>query len=164
MAEKTGNFIHPNYLWDENLHVPFLIYAKGITDTAPQTVTNPTTVMDVAPTVAKLAGIEPSETWIGNNMFDGITKPVFIYTRAMNLHSGILDGNRKFFFNHVTGKNYYFDLGNDPLEEHNLIDTFDKKQLRNLIKFINYKNFEINRKTAHWKILSEADQASNPKR
>lgn len=143
-GRKVGNFIHPNYLWDENLHVPFLIYVKGITDVAPKTVTNPTTVMDVAPTVAKLAGIEPSETWIGNNMFDGITKPVFIYTRAMNLHSGILDGNRKFFFNHVTGRNYCFDLGNDPLEEHNLADTLDEERLNNLIKFINYKNFEIN--------------------
>ena len=78
-------------------------------------------------------------------MFDGITNPVFIYTRAMNLHSGILDGNHKFFFNHVTGENYYFDLRNDPLEEHNLADTLDKERLENLIKFINYKNFEINR-------------------
>ena len=129
------------------MHIPFLIYAKGITDNAPQTVTNPTTVMDVAPTIAKLAGIEPDSSWIGNNMFDGITKPVFIYTRAMNLHSGILDGNRKFFFNHVTGKNYYFDLRNDPLEEHNLVDTLDEERLHNLIKFTNYKNFEINRKT-----------------
>ncbi len=150
-GRKVGNFIHPNYLWDENLHVPFLIYAKGITDAQPQTITNPTTVLDVAPTLAKLAGIEPEKSWIGNNMFDGITKPVFIYTRAMNLHSGILDGNRKFFFNHVTGKNYYFDLRNDPLEEHNLVDTLDKERLENLIKFINYKNFEINRavKTSH---------------
>jgi phosphoglycerol transferase MdoB-like AlkP superfamily enzyme len=145
-GRKVGNFIHPNYLWDENLHIPFLIYAKGITDNAPQTVTNPTTVMDVAPTIAKLAGIEPDSSWIGNNMFDGITKPVFIYTRAMNLHSGILDGNCKFFFNHVTGKNYYFDLRNDPLEEQNLADTLDEERLESLIKFINYENFEINRK------------------
>lgn len=144
-GRKVGNFIHPNYLWDENLHVPFLIYAKGITDNSPQTVTNPTTVMDVSPTLAVLAGIEPDSSWIGNNMFEGRTKPVFIYTRAMNLHSGILDGNRKFFFNHVTGKNYYFDLRNDPLEEHNLADTLDKERLENLIKFINYKNSEINR-------------------
>jgi len=144
-GRKVGNFIHPNYLWDENLHVPFLIYAKGITDAAPQTITNPTTVLDVAPTLAALTGIEPEKSWVGNNMFEGKTSPVFIYTRAMNLHSGILDGNRKFFFNHVTGKNYYFDLKNDPLEEHNLADTLDKEHLENLIKFINYKNFEINR-------------------
>ncbi len=144
-GRKVGNFIHPNYLWDENIHVPFLIYAKGITDNSPKTVTNPTTVMDVTPTLAALAGIEPAESWIGNNMFEGRTNPVFIYTRAMNLHSGILDGNHKFFFNHVTGKNYYFDLRNDPLEEHNLADTLDKERLENLIKFINYKNFEINK-------------------
>lgn len=48
-------------------------------------------------------------------------------------------------FNHVTGKNYYFDLKNDPLEEHNLVDTLDEERLKNLIKFINYNNFEINR-------------------
>ena len=144
-GRKVGNYIHPNYLYDENIHIPFLIYAKGITDVEPQTVTNPTTVMDVAPTLAALAGIEPEKSWIGNNMFDGITKPVFIYTRAMNLHSGILDGNRKFFFNHVTGKNYYFNLKNDPLENNNLADTLDKNKLENLIKFINYENFRINR-------------------
>ena len=144
-GRKVGNFIHPNYLWDENLHVPFLIYAKGITDRAPQTITNPTTVLDVAPTLAALTGIEPDSSWIGNNMFDGKTKPVFIYTRAMNLHSGILDGNRKFFFNHITGKNYYFNLKNDPLENNNLADTLDKNKLEKLIKFINYENFRINR-------------------
>jgi len=144
-GRKVGNFIHPNYLWDENLHVPFLIYAKGITDAAPQTITNPTTVLDVSPTLAALAGIEPAESWIGNNMFEGKTKPVFIYTRAMNLHSGILDGNRKFFFNHITGKNYYFDLKTDPLENNNLAGTLDEKRLESLIKFINYKNYEINR-------------------
>ena len=144
-GRKVGNFIHPNYLWDENLHVPFLIYAKGITDAEPQTITNPTTVLDVAPTMAALAGIEPEKSWTGNNMFEGKTSPVFIYTRAMNLHSGILDGNRKFFFNHVTGKNYYFNLKTDPSENNNLADALDKKRLENLIKFINYKNFEINR-------------------
>ena len=144
-GRKTGNFIHPNYLFDENIHIPFLIYAKGITDNSPKTVTNPTTVMDVSPTIAALAGIEPAESWIGNNMFEGKTNPVFIYTRAMNLHSGILDGNRKFFFNHITGRNYYFDLKNDSLEEHNLADTLDKERLENLVKFINYKNFEINK-------------------
>ena len=150
-GRKVGNFIHPNYLWDENLHVPFLIYAKGITDAAPQTITNPTTVLDVAPTLAALTGIEPEKSWIGNNMFDGITKPVFIYTRAMNLHSGILDGNRKFFFNHVTGENYYFDLKNDPLENNNLADTLDTDRLKQLRKYIEYKNFELNRnvKTSH---------------
>lgn len=145
-GRKVGNFIHPNYLWDENLHVPFLIYAKGITDVQPQTITNPTTVLDVAPTMAALAGIEPEKSWTGNNMFEGKTSPVFIYTRAMNLHSGILDGNRKFFFNHITGKNYYFDLKNDSLENSNLAGTLDKNRLKNLIKFTNYKNFELNLK------------------
>lgn len=143
-GRKVGNFIHPNYLWDENLHVPFLIYIKGITDKSPETITNPTTVLDVAPTMAALAGIEPESSWNGSNMFDGTAKPVFIYTRAMNLHSGILDGNRKFFFNHVTGKNYYFDLKADPMEENNLADTLDDNRLKQLRNYIEYKNYELN--------------------
>ena len=143
-GRKTGNLIHGNYIYDENIKVPFLIYAKGITDAEPKTVTNPTTVLDVAPTIAALVAIEPEKSWIGNNMFEGNTSPVFIYTRAMNLHSGILDGNRKFFFNHVTGKNYYFDLKTDPLENNNLADTLDDNRLKQLRKYIIYKNFEIN--------------------
>lgn len=145
-GRKVGNYIHPNYLWDENLHVPFLIYIKGVTDAAPQTVTNPTTVLDVAPTLAVLAGIEPEKRWTGNNMFEGKSSPVFIYTRAMNLHSGILDGNRKFFFNHVTGRKYCFNLKNDPLEKNNLVDTLDKNRVERLINFINYQNYELNSK------------------
>ena len=145
-GRKVGNFIHPNYLWDENLHVPFLVYVKGVTDINPTKITNPTTVLDVAPTVAALAGIEPESSWNGSNMFDGITKPVFIYTRAMNLHSGILDGNHKFFFNHVTGENYYFDLKNDPLENNDLADTLDDNKLKQLRNYIEYKNSEINEK------------------
>ena len=150
-GRKVGNFIHPNYLWDENLHIPFLLYIKGVTDTAPETVTNPTTVLDVAPTLAALAGIEPEKSWSGNNMFEGKTSPVFIYTRAMNLHSGILDGNRKFFFNHVTGKNYYFDLQKDPLENRNLADTLDANKLKQLRNYIEYKNFELNTKALNSK-------------
>lgn len=145
-GRKVGNFIHPNYLWDENLHIPFLIYIKGVTDNLPEKVINPTTVLDVAPTITKLVGIEPEKSWSGNNMFDGITNPVFIYTRAMNLHSGILDGNHKFFFNHVTGENYYFDLKTDPTESNNLADTLDDNKLKQLRKYIEYKNFELNRK------------------
>ncbi len=143
---KTGNFIHPNYLWDENLHVPFLIYAKGITDVSHEIVTNPTTVLDVAPTLAALAGIEPDSSWIGGNMFDGKVAPVLIYTRAMNLHSGILDGNFKFFFNHLTGEKYCFDLGNDPHENTNMAGTLDKNKVDRLVKFIVYRNFEISKK------------------
>lgn len=150
-GRKVGNFIHPNYLWDENLHVPFLIYIKGITDTTPQTITNPTTVLDVAPTIAALAGIEPDKSWSGSNMFDGTAKPVFIYTRAMNLHSGILDGNRKFFFNHITGENFYFDLKADPLENRNLADTLDANKLKQLRNYIEYKNFELNTKAVNSK-------------
>ena len=150
-GRKVGNFIHPNYLWDENLHVPFMIYAKGVTDAEPKTVTNPTTVLDVAPTIAALVGIEPESSWNGSNMFDGITKPVFIYTRAMNLFSGILDGNRKFFFNHVTGENYYFDLKNDPLENNDLADTLDDNKLKQLRNYIEYKNFELNDKAINGK-------------
>ena len=145
-GRKTGNFIHPNYLWDENLHIPFLIYIKGVTDATPVTVTNPTTVPDVAPTIAALAGIEPESSWNGSNMFDGTAKPVFIYTRAMNLHSGILDGNRKFFFNHITGEKYYFGLKSDPLENNNLADTLDANRLEQLINYIKYENFKLNDK------------------
>ena len=84
-------------------------------------------------------------------MFEGKTSPVFIYTRAMNLHSGILDGNRKFFFNHVTGKNYYFDLQEDPLENRNLADTLDANKLKQLRNYIEYKNFELNTKAVNSK-------------
>lgn len=143
-GRKVGNYIHPNYLWDENIHIPFLIYAKGVTDKTPQKITNPTTVLDVAPTIAKLAGIEPASSWTGLDMFGGKSQPVFIYTRAMNLFSGILDGNRKFFFNHVTGENYYFDLKNDPQESNNLAGTLDDNTLKQLKKFTNYKNCELN--------------------
>jgi len=118
-GRKTGNYIHPNYLYDENLKVPFLIYIKGITDKNPLTISNPVTTLDIAPTIADLTGLEREKSWFGNNLFEGKTKPVFIYTRAMELHSGILDGNYKYFFNHVTGKEYFFDLKNDPMEEKN---------------------------------------------
>lgn len=150
-GRKTGNFIHPNYLWDENMHIPFLVYIKGMTDKSPETVTNPTSVLDVAPTISAMAGIEPENSWNGSIMFDGITKPVFIYTRAMNLFSGILDGNRKFFFNHVTGENYYFNLKNDPLENDNLVDTLDDNKLKQLKNYIEYKNFELNGKAVNGK-------------
>lgn len=132
-GRKIGNYVHPNYLYDENLKVPFLLYIKGITDKTPMTVTNPVTVFDVAPTLADLAGLKREPSWIGNNLFEGKNKPVFIYTRAMELHSGILDGNYKYFFNHVTGQEYFFDLKNDPGEEENNVKRQNTK-LMDLLK------------------------------
>lgn len=124
-GRKTGNYIHPNYLYDENLKVPFLIYIKGITDKSPETFNNPATVFDFAPTISDLSGLKRFNSWIGNNMFERKTKPIFIYTRAMELHSGILDGNYKYFFNHVAGERYFFDLKNDPMEENNLSESLE---------------------------------------
>jgi len=146
LGRKPGNYIHPNFIYDENLHVPFLIYIKGITDKYPKTITNPTTVLDVAPTIANLLGLEKDPSWIGNDMFSGQISPVFIYSRAAELHSGILNGNKKFFFNHVTGQNYFFDLASDPMEENNLAATLTEEDIESIKNYILYENAALNQR------------------
>jgi phosphatidylglycerol:prolipoprotein diacylglycerol transferase len=144
-GRKPGDYVHPNYLFDENLHIPFLIYIKGITDKETNGIYNPTTVLDVAPTIAKLAGVEPFANWKGSFMFDGVVYPAFIYTRASELHNGILYGNNKFFYNLRTDENYLFNLVTDPLENNNLIDNLSEEEIVSLKHYLSYQNYILNK-------------------
>ena len=54
---------HTRALWDEHIHVPLLVSFPGVV--APRVVVTPVSLLDLAPTLAELAGIEPGADWRG---------------------------------------------------------------------------------------------------
>ena len=76
---------HGVHLWEEMIHVPLILYLgpqvrsnlPGLRSTVPDTVSG----IDVAPTLAALAGIPPHPSWQGTNIlapdYSSSNRPVF---------------------------------------------------------------------------------------
>ena len=64
--QHEGNFAHTLFAYDENLHVPFIVVAPGLVSGglhARQLVS----LLDTAPTIASLVGVEPDPAWQGTS-------------------------------------------------------------------------------------------------
>ncbi len=117
--EHPGNYNHPFFLYEENIHVPLMIYYDGV---QPQRVTRVTSHVDILPTVLDLLGkaklINPLH--VGQSMLRG-GAPSLAHVQAywQEEYSGIVDHRYK-FIRKETGEIELFDLSKDPAEQTNL--------------------------------------------
>ncbi|MAB81039.1 MAG: hypothetical protein CMJ89_16960 [Planctomycetes bacterium] len=122
-----GNIGHGGRHWEELTHIPML--ARGM-DLVPQTIDAPATLVDLAPTFSRLAGLEPPTSWMGTSLFE-LERERVVFTfnsgpreRWMAVHSA----DRKVFSTMEMGEiragrsTAVFDLGRDPLELDDLKD------------------------------------------
>ena len=113
--QHEGNFAHSLHAWNENVHVPLLVAMPGVlmqSSHAPQTVT----LLDVAPTIADLAGLEAPRSWQGTTMLDGRPHVArFFADYGAQSELGITDGRYKALVIEGAGTRL-FDLRSDPDE------------------------------------------------
>lgn len=64
---EHGDISHHFRLYNHNIRVPMLFHQPGM---AAQRIEAPTSLLDLAPTIAKLAGIEPPSNWQGSPVHD----------------------------------------------------------------------------------------------
>jgi arylsulfatase A-like enzyme len=140
---EHGYWGHGRHLFDTTLHVPLAIAWPGRLE--PRTIEAPASLLDLAPTLASLLGIEPFAAFQGFDwtpVLDGRSEPAsdrvvrfqahrgavqgrdapsHVRTRGL-LEVGLLAHGRKEILRLGGGKRWEFDLGTDPLELRSLVE------------------------------------------
>ena len=129
-----GQYGHGWSLYEEQLRVPLILYAKGRFEGG-AVVTHPVHSVDVAPTLATLIGASPPSAWSGEllSVEEGAReRPLFtpFFTRRGQLVSTAFRVGDQKFIVYPQDERYadthqdklLFDLKSDPLEQVNLFD------------------------------------------
>jgi len=118
-GQHDGNYGHTFQLYEENIRVPFLIAAPGI---VPQEIRGRQVVslLDTAPTVLDLMGLDAPDNYQGRSMLDGKPRMALFFADYSIAMVGLRDGPRKFIFELGSGRSKLFDLVKDPQEKADL--------------------------------------------
>ena len=121
-GQHRRNYNHPFYVYQENVHVPFIIYNRKLFKKT-RDLERITRHIDLAPTVLDLLGIKGDSRFQGRSVLRA-GPPVMAPFRATwrNDIQGLRDGKWKFIHNRRTGRRELYDLSLDPAEKNNLID------------------------------------------
>ena len=128
---EHGRLFHTAAVHEEQLRVPLGVAGPGI---EAGIVDYPASLVDLAPTLAAMAGLAPEEHWMGTSLLDLATeRPLFAFQSVGREDStlGILDGSRKLITREsgaALGAELPFaayDLAQDPGERANLAEAED---------------------------------------
>jgi arylsulfatase A-like enzyme len=125
---EHGGFEHGHTLYDELLRVPLIIKGPGMPAAR---VTEPTSLLDIAPTVLSLAGLDPEGSFDGLDLGpaardesgarQGLAQRDLAFGRPLygSTQWGVLHGSEK--YSSQDGRERLFDLAADPGEDDNLL-------------------------------------------
>jgi hypothetical protein len=113
--QHQGNYGHTFFLYDENIHVPFLIAAPGLMR-GQERVRKVVSLVDTAPTVLDLMGIAPPKNYQGRTMLDAPPRMALFFADYSLALLGLRDGRWKFIYEIGSGRTQLFDLEHDPKE------------------------------------------------
>ena len=114
-GQHQGNYGHTFLLYDENVHVPFLIAAPGLMRQQ-QRVRKVVSLVDTAPTILALTGIPVPPNYQGRTMLDSAPRVALFFTDYSLGLLGLRDGPWKFIYEIDSGRAKLFDLDHDPRE------------------------------------------------
>ncbi len=122
-GQHEGNYGHTFHLYDENVHVPFLIAAPGL---IPRQIRSRPVVslLDTAPTVLDLVGLPAPGIYQGRSMLDPEPRMALFFADYSLGLLGLRDGPRKFIYELDSGRSKLFDIEKDPQERTNLSDLY----------------------------------------
>ncbi|MCP4396703.1 MAG: sulfatase-like hydrolase/transferase, partial [bacterium] len=125
---QHGRMLHNTTVFDEMLHVPFLMRFPKALELPAGRITHPVSLIDVAPTLADIYGISELPEFSGTSLMPLILGEEdswqhFVY--AESLYTGVRtlrDAQYKYIHSPADG-DMLFDMTADPLEQHNLLDS-----------------------------------------
>jgi arylsulfatase A-like enzyme len=117
-GQHDGNYGHTFQIFDENVHVPFIVSAPGV---IPQQIHSRSIVslIDTAPTILDAIGDTPPAIDViyrGRSMFDRSPRPAFFFTDYSLRLVGLRDGRFKTIYQLDSGRMRLFDMEVDPGE------------------------------------------------
>jgi arylsulfatase A-like enzyme len=131
--DEHGLKQHDNTIYDEGLHIPFVIYQAGRWEGG-EWIEPAVNELDVLPTVADLLGYRiDGGTYPGASMLD---PPEHRTLMASCYHvrtclASIKD-DKKYIYNYGNKADEYFDLSEDPQERHNIIEGQSEEKIEAL--------------------------------
>ena len=163
-GQHRGNYNHPFYVYEENVHVPFLIYNQTL---FPESIeyTGVSRHVDILPTVLDMLGLiaarDPRHE--GRSLLaGGPPQMATFYTSWRNRLAGLRDGRWKYIYNLETGREELYDLRKDPAETRDVADAALKDRYRNYIFELTVyqrKFFEkVLNRSIDWSATQEKDE------
>jgi hypothetical protein len=115
-GEHPGNVGHTLALYEENVRVPFLVAAPGLTGSAVR-VGRVASLVDTAPTVLDLLGLPAPAGWQGRSLLDPAPGMALFCTDYSLGLLGLRDGRWKLIHELESGRSVLYDLQQDPGEK-----------------------------------------------
>jgi arylsulfatase A-like enzyme len=115
-----NTYIQGRTMYEEDVHVPLMLWFPRRYRMATRSNTVASQV-DLAPTIAELAGVPPAPDWQGRSLFDTTrSSRAYFYVAEDHFTLGLREGKWKYIFALREGVEELFDLETDPDEQHNL--------------------------------------------
>ena len=118
-GEHDGNFGHTNFIYEENVRIPYLVVVPGAVNEPVRSRTMAGTI-DTGPTVMDLLGVEAPAQWEGRSLLSGRPAMSLFFTDYSLGLVGLRDGRWKFIYSIESSRSSFFDLELDPHERHDL--------------------------------------------
>lgn len=115
-----SSFMQGRAIYEEDVRVPLMIWSPRTYRTPVRSATVGSHV-DLAPTIAELAGVAPAPEWQGRSLFDAHRSPrAYFYVAEDEFMLGVREDRWKYIFNVREGSHELFDLVADPDEQKNV--------------------------------------------
>ena len=125
-GEHAGNFGHTLYIYEENVRVPLVIFAPGLT-TAQRRVSHLASVIDIAPTVLDLLGLDVPSAYQGASLLRTQPSSALFYTDYATRLVGLREERWKFIYEFESDRLSLFNVERDPKETIDLSATFPER-------------------------------------
>ncbi len=115
-GQHEGNYGHSLFLYEENIHVPYLVVVPGLVHEQIR-VARPTSLIDATPTILDLLGMPLPNSFQGSSMLEGTNRMALFYTDYSLSFLGLRDGCWKYIYELESGRSKLFDLCRDAREQ-----------------------------------------------
>lgn len=136
------NYNHPLFIYNENVHVPFLIYNKKIFP-SPEYFDGITRHIDILPTILDILGMARSPEQEGISILSGHREQLaLLHTSWKDDFMGVVDQHWKYIRRTVDGIEELYDIRKDPEELNNIAarhDDITKRYRAFVLKARSYK-------------------------
>lgn len=123
-------YIQGRTMYEEDVHVPLMIWSPRRYQMATRSNTVGSQV-DLAPTIADLAGAPPAADWQGRSLFDTKrSSRAYFYVAEDHFTLGLREENWKYILALREGVEELYDLDKDPDEQHNLAKAEPARTVR----------------------------------
>ena len=115
-----NTYIQGRTMYEEDVHVPLMFWFPRLYR-QPMRTSAVGGHVDLAPTIAELAGVPPAPDWQGRSLFEQTRAPrAYFYVAEDQFTLGLREDNWKYIFALREGVEELYDLDRDPDEQHNL--------------------------------------------